>query len=119
MKYYEGMVCGLPDVLHSVFEVGSRFQGVRDGIQVRRGLGEFLTMVTEDPSTGTTSPENQCVVELIDVTGAIAVLKVRDTFRGRTYVDYLTAVRMPSGWRIVNKAFTTVDGMATAPGVSA
>jgi hypothetical protein len=113
------MVCGKPDALQSVFEEGARFQGVRDGSQVRRGLGEFLAMVAEGPSTGATSPDDLCVVEFIDVTGAMAVLKVRDTFRGRTYVDYLTAVRLPTGWRIVNKAFITVDGQPAGPGVPA
>jgi len=48
-------------------------------------------------------------VELIDVMGTVGVVKVKDRFRGRMYVDYLTLVRTAAGWRIVNKAFTTID----------
>jgi putative lumazine-binding protein len=43
------------------------------------------------------------------MTGPVAVIKVKDRFRGRTYVDYLTVVKIGAVWRIVNKAFTTVD----------
>jgi hypothetical protein len=37
------------------------------------------------------------------------VVKVKDRFRGRTYVDYLTLVKSGAVWRIVNKAFATAD----------
>jgi hypothetical protein len=117
--YYEGMVHGRPDTLRNVFEEGARFQGVRDGVQVRRGLGEFLAMVTDGAGAKAKAIEERCEVELIDITGPLAILKVRDTFRGRTYVDYLTAVRLPVGWRLVNKAFTTVDEPCDAPPLSA
>jgi hypothetical protein len=42
------------------------------------------------------------------VTGPIALVKVTDRFRGRTYVDYLMLVKNRE-WQIVNKTFTTID----------
>ena len=108
-KYYDGMVSGSASSLEQVFETGARFQGVRDGEQLRRGLAEFLTMVATPTSGRTDASDYSVTVELVDVTGPVALIKLKDRFRGRTYVDYLTAVKTPIGWRIVNKAFVTVD----------
>lgn len=107
--YYEGMARGRGELLARVFEPGARFQGVRDGVQVRRGLDEFVTMVSGANADLAFAADYSVAVELMDITGPVAVLKVRDRFRGRTYVDYLTAVKDGGDWKIVNKAFTTVD----------
>lgn len=114
--YYEGMVYGRANTLRAVFEHAARFQGVRDGEQVRRGLDEFVDMVGSTSDVTVPPEQFRFTVESIDVTGPLAVLKVRDRFRGRTYVDYLTAVHKADGWCIVNKAFTTVDDADCAVG---
>jgi len=107
--YYEGMLYGKAEMLERAFEAGARFQGVRDGEQVRRGLEEFITMVGGTSPGGESAADYSLSIELLDITGPIAVIKVKDRFRGKTYVDYLTAVKAGAVWRIVNKAFTTVD----------
>jgi hypothetical protein len=101
------MVYGRAASIERVFEPGAQFQGVRDGEQVRRGLPEFVAMVTSSDAPAP-APDYSMAVNLIDITGPIALVKVTDRFRGRTYVDYLTVVKTAAGWRIVNKAFTTV-----------
>ncbi len=106
-EYYEGMLHGKVHILERAFEAGARFQGVRDGAQVRRGLDEFVAMVS-DINAGPPGDYGWSI-ELLDITGPVAVIKVKDRFRGRTYVDYLTVVKTDAVWRIVNKAFTTVD----------
>lgn len=107
-EYYEGMLHGKSDVLERAFEAGAYFQGVRDGEQVRRGLDEFIAMVS-GTNAGPPADDYFLSIELLDITGPVAVIKVKDRFRGRTYVDYLTLVKSGADWRIVNKAFTTVD----------
>ena len=107
--YYEGMLHGKAELLERVFEPGARFQGVRDGEQIRRGLGEFIAMVGGSRADGEPAVEFSFSVELLDMTGPVGVIKVKDRFRGRTYVDYLTVVKIGAVWRIVNKAFTAVD----------
>lgn len=107
--YYEGMLHGTVEMLERAFEVGAQFQGVRDGQQIRRGLEEFISMVGGTDADGQPAVDYSLSVELLDITGPVAVIKVKDRFRGRTYVDYLTAVKTGAVWRIVNKAFTTVD----------
>jgi len=108
-RYYEGMLHGKIEMLETAFEVGARFQGVRDGQQVRRGLVEFVAMVGGPNAGGEPGADYSLLIELLDITGPVAVIKVKDRFRGRTYVDYLTVVKTGAVWRIVNKAFTTVD----------
>ncbi len=107
-EYYEGMLHGQVHLLERVFETDARFQGVRGGEQVRRGLDEFVAMVS-GPNAGKLADDYSLSIELIDITGPVAVIKVRDRFRGRTYVDYLTLVKTGTLWRVVNKAFTIVD----------
>ncbi|MGA2842678.1 MAG: nuclear transport factor 2 family protein [Steroidobacteraceae bacterium] len=107
--YYVGMLHGKVEMLERAFEAGARFQGVRDGEQIRRGLGEFIAMVGGTNADEEPAVEFSLSVELLDITGPVAVIKVKDRFRGRTYVDYLTVVKISAVWRIVNKAFTTID----------
>ncbi len=106
-EYYEGMIHGKVHLLERVFEAGARFQGVRDGEQVRRGLDEFVAMVSG--INGGPPDDYGLSIELLDITGPVGVVKVKDRFRGRTYVDYLTLVKSGAVWRIVNKTFATVD----------
>jgi len=106
--YYDGMVRGRADVLKRVFEPGARFQGVRDGEQVRRGLPEFIAMAASTDAASSAAQDLALTVDLIDVTGPIALVKVTDRFRGRTYVDYLMLVKNRE-WQIVNKTFTIID----------
>jgi hypothetical protein len=104
--YYEGMLFGRKETLHAVFEADARFQGVRDGEQVRRNLDEFAAMVAAPQPAA--SPEYALSIELVDISGSVGIVKVRDRFRERCYVDYLSLVRVDGAWRIVNKAFTAV-----------
>lgn len=106
--YYEGMIRGRADILERVFEPDARFQGVRDGEQVRRGLPEFIAMAAGADAASGTTQDWALTVDLIDVTGPIALVKVTDRFRGRTYVDYLMLVKNGE-WQIVNKTFTIID----------
>ncbi len=108
-EYYDGMLYGDADALGRTFDADARFQGVRDGTPVRRGLPEFIAMVSGANAGQPGEVEHSMSVVLVDVTGPIGILKVEDRFRERTYVDYLTLVKTDGHWRIVNKAFTTVD----------
>ncbi|HUI61117.1 MAG TPA: nuclear transport factor 2 family protein, partial [Steroidobacteraceae bacterium] len=100
-EYYDGMLYGNAGSLARTFDAGARFQGVRDGEQVRRGLPEFIAMVSgagaDAPRPG--EAEYSMSVALIDITGPVAIVKVRDRFRGRTYVDYLTVMKVGDEWR--------------------
>jgi len=106
--YYDAMLYGNAGSLANIFEPDARFQGLRDAEQIRRGLPEFIAMVSAPDAPRPRQEDYSVAVELIDVTGPVAIVKVRDRFRGRNYLDYLTLVKTGPDWRIVNKAFTTV-----------
>jgi hypothetical protein len=105
--YYEGMVQGCVNDLARTFDADARFQGMRDGQRVTRGLPEFLELVRNPDASARL--DRHCHAEVLDIAGSIAVLKVVDRFRGRTYTDYLSALKTPDGWKIVNKTFWAWD----------
>ena len=41
----------------------------------------------------------------IDVAGNAAAAKVREEYSGTIYTDYVTLLKLPAGWRIVNKVY--------------
>ncbi len=109
--YYDGMVHGREDLLRRAFVNDAHFQGVRDDQIVKRNLDAFVAMLA--------NPEPWMVedydyrVELVDCSGPIAVVKVIDRFRGRTYTDYLCLLHHEDGWQIVNKLFWAWSDPAT------
>ena len=54
-------------------------------------------------------PDHESEVLALDVVGDIASAKVRFTFDSYAFVDFLALVRLPVGWRIVSKVYTTID----------
>ena len=45
------------------------------------------------------------IVDVLDITDGIAVVKVVETWKGMHYTDYHSLVRTLEGWRIVAKLF--------------
>lgn len=41
----------------------------------------------------------------LDVTGNAASVKVFETYEKSTYTDYLSLLKLPNGWKIVNKIY--------------
>jgi len=107
-RYYEGMLHGKIEML----EQPSRWRAISGRSRWTTGPAravEFVAMVGGPNAGGEPGADYSLLIELLDITGPVAVIKVKDRFRGRTYVDYLTVVKTGAVWRIVNKAFTTVD----------
>lgn len=101
LDYYRAMCAGDGNWTRKVFDQEARFWGGRDGTAVRRGLDEFVSMIEMPSLAGT----DNATVELVDLAGDIAIAKIVDDFRGRTYTDYLSLIREGSEWKIVTKLF--------------
>lgn len=101
LDYYQAMFAGDGGWTREVFDKEARFWGFRDGVAVRRGLPEFVEMVETPGLAG----EAKAKVEFVDCTGDVAVAKIVDDFRGRTYTDYLSLIREGASWKIVGKLF--------------
>ena len=50
----------------------------------------------------------------IDVSGNAAAAKVREEYASTVYTDYVTLLKLPNGWRIVNKVYY-VERKSTTP----
>lgn len=100
--YYHAMVAGDEAALRQVFDPEARFQGWRDGSEVRRDLDAFTAML-QTPYDGEAHTEWR--IDLVDRTGPVAIVRVVDWFRGRYYTDYLTLAQRNGAWIIVNKCF--------------
>ncbi|MES2297603.1 MAG: nuclear transport factor 2 family protein [Pseudomonadota bacterium] len=49
--------------------------------------------------------EGALAIVAIDITGNAAAVKVREDYPNAIYTDYLTLLKLPAGWRIVNKVY--------------
>jgi Putative lumazine-binding len=45
-------------------------------------------------------------IESVDITGKAASVKVVEVYAEFTYTNYVSLLKLPQGWRIVNKIFT-------------
>jgi Putative lumazine-binding len=45
-------------------------------------------------------------IESVDITGNAASVKVVEVYPDSTYTDYVSLLKLPQGWKIVNKIFT-------------
>ena len=107
--YFHAMVAGDETALRQVFDPEARFQGWRDGNEVRRDLDAFVSML-QTPYDG--EPREEWRIDLLDRTGPVAIVRVVDWFRGRYYTDYLTLTERNGAWTIVNKGFYAHDADA-------
>ncbi|WBX85322.1 nuclear transport factor 2 family protein [Sphingosinicella microcystinivorans] len=101
-EYYRAMVSGDGPAIGRLFDPEARFQGWRDGAEVRRDLPAFIAVVETPDAPG---DREEWAVAFTHRTGPIAVVRVVDRFRGRYYTDYLTLAETQGGWVIVNKCF--------------
>ena len=50
-------------------------------------------------------PQPKSCVDVLSITGGIALVKVGETWKGMAYTDYMSLVRTPEGWKIAAKLF--------------
>ena len=118
-NYYNGMYRGDPDLIRKAFHPEARLQGVMAG-QSFYGLtrDNFCKFVTLMPTPADTDDLHDCRFEVLDLSGAQAVLKITDYVFGVWFVDYLSLLDTDDGWKIVNKTYYA-DEMPKAPEAAA
>lgn len=102
--YLEGMIYGDADQLRLAFHPSAVAAGHFEGrfyLSLRDAfIAEWLALATLPRGTPFVSQ-----IEMIDVTGDVAVVKVTDTCFGDDYTDYLTLTKTEGAWRILSKAW--------------
>ncbi len=103
--YFNGMHNSDRRLIERAFHPDAVISGNFDGAYRRRtrdGFAEFVSTVPAPAKNGV--PFDMTIVAL-DVTGDAAVVKVRDLYLNRYFVDYLTLLKSNGAWVIINKTY--------------
>jgi hypothetical protein len=114
-NYYNAMYRGEPELIRKAFHPEARLQGIMEG-QSFHGLTRenFCKFVTLMPTPADKGDPHDVKFEVLDITGAQAVLKITDYVFGVWFVDYLSLLKTEDGWKIVNKTYYA-DKLPDAP----
>ena len=107
--YFLGTYEGGVERLRRIFHPRCWLFGERGGESQAFPLSCFLEFIETEPAPKTEREPFDMRVASIDRTGSVAVTKVEDRYQGRWYTDYLMLQKAAEGWRIVAKAFITLD----------
>ena len=108
-EYFRGMYTGDVARLRRIFHPEGRMHGFRGGGPWVTTLEFFLDRVAEWPVPAESGEAYDMKVIRIHATASVAVAVVENLYQGRQYVDYLTLMNGPDGWKITNKAYHTDD----------
>ena len=104
MTYLEGMIYGQYERLRSSMHPLCMQAGHDKGIYEFIPRDAFIEAIKPEKKEPAGAPL-RFDISLIDVTGDIAVVKVKDDCFGTTWTDYLTLIKDGGAWQIVMKAF--------------
>jgi hypothetical protein len=76
---------------------------MRDGKFMQRTDDEYIAGASGKPPAD--EAQRKRSVEILDITGDVAVAKVVLDYPTVTFVDYMSLLKTESGWKIVNKTF--------------
>lgn len=104
LDYLEGMIWGDDDMVRSAMHPLCMQAGHLGGRYEFISRDEFIEELKHEKRQppGSAFP---CHVEFTNITGDMAVVKVRDTCFGSEWTDYLTLIKHEGRWQIVMKAF--------------
>jgi hypothetical protein len=104
LLYLQGMVWGQADKLRMAFHPTATATGHFAGEYLSAGreafIAEWLGLGPLPPGT-----PFECDIVMVDITGDVALVKVRDTCFGDDYTDCLTMIKIEGRWQITHKAW--------------
>jgi len=102
--YLDGMTYVDEAKLRRAFHPDARSIGHYRGTLEWHSLDDFIESCRQAGALAQAQPFFS-EIAFIDIAGDAAVAKVVDDYQGSRFTDYLTLLRLPGRWRIVNKAF--------------
>jgi hypothetical protein len=104
MEYLQGMIYGeyerLREAMHPLCMQAGHYNGQYEFFP----RDEFIEAIKPEKK----QPAGSAIgfdITMIDITGDIAIVKVKDDCFGTTWTDYLTLIKHDAKWQIVMKAF--------------
>ncbi|MFP5391846.1 MAG: nuclear transport factor 2 family protein [Gammaproteobacteria bacterium] len=110
--YGDGLYRGDVDLLAQVFHPQAMLYGEVRGEPVCRPLGPYLERVAARRSPAQLGEAYGFEVLSIEVTGEIALARMRCRMLGFDYLDYLSLVRRDGAWAIASKTYTDCSSRA-------
>jgi len=105
--YFVGVYTGNVDLLKSIFDPHAQIFGVVDEVQYQKPIAMYLDGVAARKSPKDLNEPFLMKTLSVDVMGHIASVRLYSPMLTFKYYLYLTLVRRPSGWTIVNKTYAT------------
>lgn len=103
--YFDGMHNSDVDKLKKAFYPSAALSGYFGGNLVHIPLEKWLEMVSATPSPAKKGEEYDMRLISLDLTENVAMVKVKDLYRGLRFTDYLSLLKIEDKWLIVNKIF--------------
>ena len=103
--YFQGMYKSDRALIERAFHPDAVVCGHFDGAYRHRSRQNFADFVEGVPAPEKNGVPYDMAIVAIDVTGDAAVVKVRDLYLNRYFVDYLTLLKSDGAWKIINKTY--------------
>lgn len=104
-SYFLGMYQRDIGLLTEVFHPEARLFGYLSGEFEKMPLSQWLEKIGQAPIPSANGEAFAMQIVTIDITGAIANVKVKLLYHGLQFTDYLSLVEIEGRWLIVNKTF--------------
>jgi Putative lumazine-binding len=104
--YFDGLYEGSADKLADAFHPSADLRWHEDGKLQVLSVPDWLDRVRKRPSAKAQGQPREDVIVSIDRSDeATAFVKVRCQLPPRYFTDYLVAMKLDDGWRIVSKSY--------------
>jgi hypothetical protein len=104
--YFDGVYEGDVDKLSAVFHPSADLRGLENGELLVRTVPDWLDRMRKQPSAKAEGKPREDFVVTIDRSDeSTAFVKLRCQVPPRYFTDYLVAMKLGDGWRIVSKSY--------------
>jgi hypothetical protein len=102
-KYFEAHATGQATPLLEAFHPEWRMLWVKDGALMKRTRDEYTSGFTGKVAAD--ESERKRSIEMVDITGNAAVVKLRLDYPKSTITDYMLLLKIDGKWQVVTKGF--------------
>lgn len=101
--YLAGHATGDPAEFRQAFAPESKLFWIRDGKLMQRTSEDYIAGATGKPAAD--EAQRKRWIESVDITGTAATAKVVLDYPTVVFTDYMSLLKTPEGWKIINKTF--------------
>jgi hypothetical protein len=105
-RYFELLYSSNLELFDAVFDSQAQLYGLAEGAPVVWPAAKYRAIIQGRPSPqslGAKREEQIIVLDFVSDTQAFAKVRVR--INEMVFIDYLTALKLAAGWRIVSKTY--------------